>query len=1182
MRKKIIKGLILTIISACALCLASCKDMVFGGIDTHTHEYGPWSADTATCTAPGQQTKICKICNDEQTRKTKPLGHDIVDYRDCEPSCTEYGCSGYSACLRCDYSVGERFEPLGHDMPDWTVTVEPTCKGEGARTRICNVCHEPEDEIMRPLGHDMPLWTLETEATCDTEGLKTRICGRCNESESRVVEPLGHDMQPHDDIEATCTEIGYSNYIKCSRCEHFEGEIIEPTGHDMSEWTKDTATCTHGGQQVSTCLNGCETTQTRDTARLGHSIDENGECTVCHKKGIIVLIEDGKAKFNLVVTSKASGAGLYAAESLISTLRSVGVEINDAVRDTAADSVTDCEIIIGSGALNRGVACSVTERQLGTDGTVVKMVGNRIIIAGATPMITALAFSKFVEEHLGLSADTQSVDYLEADSSCCYETATDYVIDSIEIAGIDLEQYGLVIDAADAAAFGIADINSFHDELFALSGYSMTYVSPLNMKENEKYFIIRYVSDAGDKGFRAYMVGDDFVVECAYRNVFNDTFREFADEIFLTKTGDVSIPVDFKYEKTVNVVYYEDFGAVGDGVTCDFEAIHNAHMFANAGGQKVLSRLGADAVYYISAERFIETIPIKTDVDFCGATFLINDLGDSAYTYRKLALFTLERDHEGNKYGDYQLNYYDEESEEWITDGIIDDAKFRDVTISVGDTSFPWLSDVLPYKSFVKIENKLHCDFVRHGSNQNAGATRRDVFVVDTDGTLDPDTLPVFDFDNISTIEIYRIDDKKITVENGHFINICCRTVVSTTYTVNGADEDESNDIPTTHANKFHEYQRGFIINRANATINNVTHAVEDEPELGWYPEGCGYVPDDMHYTVNKDGSKTVNFGSRHESYPYYGFVFVYNAYNFTLSDSKLTGHRTYYEDKPATASTGWQIPEPVAMGTYDFVLEYSSHITFKNVEQTTPTDLTDTGYWGIMSSNGTKNLTFDGCRINRFDAHRGFWNATLKDTYIGHSFQVVGGGTLYVENVTKAGKSNFMTFRGDYGATFEGDIILKDCKHEARGTFDSSRGGTPKAVGSLGTVWLFHSGFATQNTGYSTKDYSGGYWLWDFGYTCYLPINITIDNFESESSNVYIFNDLPDIIFKKTYTEGVIPTISTVRYPYQITKTITQMNMPALIPTCKGTTAAPSGYPTYTYDKLNEIPVNSINIGSN
>ena len=1171
MNRKITRILFYIIMSLCALCLASCEDMVNDGIDTHTHEFGAWSADNATCTEGGVRIRACKTCKETETKPTEALGHDMINYKDRDPSCIETGCSDYSACSRCDYFEGDLIEALGHDMAEWNVTVEPTCQNEGTKTRICKVCQEPETEKIKYLGHTLVAYE-DKDATCTEEGYSAyKECTRCDYTQGEKISVLEHTCISFEDKEPTCTNIGYAGYKECSACDYTEGEILDPIGHAMSEWKNNTATCILGGKEEKVCENGCEMREERDTAPLGHDINEDGECNFCHKRDIVILVENGVATFNLVVTSKASGEGMAVADMFITTLRMLGVRGGEVVMDSDPNAVSEYEIIIGAGAANRGSECCITERQIGTDGTIVRIVGNKIIIAGATPSLTASAFNKFVTEHLGISAGVGRINYLEADSSCCYENVSEYAVSVITVAGNDLSEYGYVLDIASASAYGAADISKFHDNLFALSGYWLEYVAASDMKPNGKYFIIRCVEDAGEDGFRVYVDGDNFIVECAYRNSFNNVFRDFADETFFTKSGTISIDDTFTYNRNVSVVYYEDFGAIGDGITCDFEAIYNAHTYANAGGQKVLSRLGENAVYYISADKFTKTIPVKTNVDFCGATFIVDDRGESAYENRKLALFTLARDYAEVIYKDEDKSVYNEQTGKWGSDGIIDLEALQGITISVGEGDFSWLAPYLQSKSLVKIENKLHNDFVRHGANQNSGATRRDVFVVNVDGTVESDSLPVFDFDNISTIEIYRADDKEIVIENGNFINICCRTVAGTEYVINGADSDKTNDIVTTYANKFHEYQRGFIVNRTNATIRNVSHSMVDEPELGWYLEESGYTPDSNH----------EKFGSRHESYPYYGFVYVLNSYNFELSDSELTGHKTYYEDKPATASTGWKIPEPVAMGTYDFVLEYSSNITFTNVTQANPQDLTDVSYWGIMSSNGTKNLTFKGCRINRFDAHRGFWNADIIDTYIGHSFQVVGGGTLYVENVTKAAKSNFMTFRGDYGATFNGDIILNNCTYEGRKEYYSTRGESPTSTGYYANMYIFHSGFDIKNSGYSENDSSGGYWLWNFGYTCYMPVNITLDGFKSLTRNVYVFNDLPDIIFESTYEEGVSPVMTTVRYPYQLTKSITQMNMGSLIPTYRGNTSTPSGYPKYTYEKLKSIPVTAINIGS-
>ena len=68
-------------------------------------------------------------------------------------------------------------------------------------------------------------------------------------------------------------------------------------------------------------------------------------------------------------------------------------------------------------------------------------------------------------------------------------------------------------------------------------------------------------------------------------------------------------------------VSYEDFGAVGDGVTDDMPAIVKAHEYANAEGLPVRAKDGA--TYYIGGKNL--TAIIMTDVDFGTARFIIDD-----------------------------------------------------------------------------------------------------------------------------------------------------------------------------------------------------------------------------------------------------------------------------------------------------------------------------------------------------------------------------------------------------------------------------------------------------------------------------------------------------------------------------------------------------------------------------
>ena len=70
-----------------------------------------------------------------------------------------------------------------------------------------------------------------------------------------------------------------------------------------------------------------------------------------------------------------------------------------------------------------------------------------------------------------------------------------------------------------------------------------------------------------------------------------------------------------------------------------------------------------------------------------------------------------------------------------------------------------------------------------------------------------------------------------------------------------------------------------------------------------------------------------------------------------------------------------------------------------------------------------------DNCYLDRFDAHQGLYNATITDSTLGFGILVIGGGTLYIENVYRITEGAFILLRTDYNSVFDGDLIIKNCR---------------------------------------------------------------------------------------------------------------------------------------------------------
>lgn len=212
------------------------------------------------------------------------------------------------------------------------------------------------------------------------------------------------------------------------------------------------------------------------------------------------------------------------------------------------------------------------------------------------------------------------------------------------------------------------------------------------------------------------------------------------------------------------------------------------------------------------------------------------------------------------------------------------------------------------------------------------------------------------------------------------------------------------------------------------------------------------------------DGLEHRVTGEGDQGAPYGGFLNIGDCAYVTVKNTILTGHKTY--------GTIGAAGKPVSMGSYDLSVGRALNVSFVNCSQTN--DINDRKYWGILGSNYCKNLLYDNCTLSRFDAHKGVANATIRNSTLGHmGINAIGSGTLTVENSTIRGRS-LVNLRSDYGSTWQGELIIRNC-------IFVPAGGTSTSASLI------------------SGSYSGQH---DFGYTCYMPERITIENLHIEDSN--------------------------------------------------------------------------------
>jgi len=262
---------------------------------------------------------------------------------------------------------------------------------------------------------------------------------------------------------------------------------------------------------------------------------------------------------------------------------------------------------------------------------------------------------------------------------------------------------------------------------------------------------------------------------------------------------------------------------------------------------------------------------------------------------------------------------------------------------------------------------------------------------------------------------------------------------------------------------KYNYYGRGFRVGRSNTVIDGLEHYVTGEGNQGA---------------------------------PYGGFLNIGHCANVKIRNAVLTARKTYRVKLGNFKKK---------MGSYDISVGRGLNVTFVNCRQSN--DISDDRYWGIMVSNGSKNLVFDGCSLNRIDAHQGVVNATVRNSTIGHAgFEVIGIGTLLLENTTVR-SGGFVNLREDYGSTWRGELIVRNCIFQPRG---------------VNRIPILLSG---RNNGQHNH-----------GYTAHMPERIVIEKLHIEDTSPPGNYEGPAILgnFNPGYKEEIVE-----KFPYMKTREV-------------------------------------------
>ena len=509
-----------------------------------------------------------------------------------------------------------------------------------------------------------------------------------------------------------------------------------------------------------------------DSADNGNGAEDPSTPETPEDNDHLELISGGVAKFNIVFSSDADSDTVAAVLSIVKELATRGISVNygsDKYIET-----TECEILIGSSLYGRQDA-EIDPFYLGHDGFVIKTVGDRLVIAGGSASSTVVAVNAFINIYL---KNSESFDgsLLSVDKGTLLEVRqSDYPVKYFDIAENDLKDYYINLNGVGKNYRETAEL--LRDRLYGMTGIYLdirendySSAKRLEMFSFDRVESDRFSATVSRDGTVVFSTGNEKIADYGIICFINQIFSE--DKIR------VSLGIGTFYSVCVDSVVYSTFGAVGDGVSDDFEAIVKTHEYANRYGLPVSA--DDNATYYVGSNHNM-TAEIKTDTDWGNAKFIIDD-SKATKEEAKRWVFTVQSDSSADSVA------------------LLPNMKLSKGQSNIGIT---FDEDKLLY-----ITNAKDIVYLRSGKNKNDGVIMQEIVLVDKDGNIDPSTPIIWDYSAVTSITAYSISDRPITVKGGVFTTYANGLTTGSCYAA-----------------------RGIQVSRSNTTMYGITHYVEGEPE---------------------------------------------------------------------------------------------------------------------------------------------------------------------------------------------------------------------------------------------------------------------------------------------------------------------------------------------------------------
>ena len=712
---------------------------------------------------------------------------------------------------------------------------------------------------------------------------------------------------------------------------------------------------------ASALLIGCGGSGSEGTENEGGGNEGGGETATG-----LTLVESGNPTFQFVYAIDVSDNVKTIANKTLNTINKALNSDADIVTESKKNA-QDVEIIFGTPSY-RGDEYAVDFHYLGPEGYAVKVVGTKVLVLFGSDNAATAAIEHVKGTLFGITNKTKKLSEVVATSDKLIESPQTFTLTSATVAGNDLKGY--VLEYPTALREQAQDLQN---KLYIGVGI---WLPKGEASESQKAVIIREIENRGegstDKGYKVYVDADqNLIIETEFANKLPDANSAFLKATILASgKTEMSYADNYTYyEYDARNIYYEDFGAKGNGTTDDFEAIKKCHEYANQYGHTVNGN--PTSTYRIGKNDAGTSAIIKTDVNWNGCTFIFDDRD-----IQQPIKASESSDGQSIKADKgYNIPIFSVESDKKMV--TLEGSNIRISTLEAGAENVGF---AVGYKALIVVYNSNVKHYIRYGANADAGQPQHEIILIDENGNVDPSTPVQWDYSAITKIELYRADDTPITISGGEYneeLGIDNRAHITTRY-------NQGRSLYT-------YFERNITITRSNVVIENVTHEITD-------------------YKPEEEGGSGP---------PYHGLVRVTYCNDVLVQGFEFVKPPSYFLE----GSNGTN-----NMGSYDLTGEGVNKLVYRNCTQSNFFKEDGSLYAaGPMGTNFCKNIEFDNVMIGRFDAHCGVYNVTIKDSTVNKLNFIGAGEATVINTVVYVDGSNHdvVNMRDDYGSTWTGNITF-------------------------------------------------------------------------------------------------------------------------------------------------------------